>query len=465
MVVVGGGISGLSAAYRVQERARETGEAVHVTVLDAGERPGGVVETGRRDGFLWEGGPDSFITEKPAALALSRLLDMEPQVISTNKNFQQSFVARGDILLPTPEGFYLLAPSKLGPLFRTKILSWPGKVRAAMEPLIPLRRGGADESLASFVRRRLGSEVLDRLAQPMVAGIYSADPERLSLQATFPRFLDMEKKGGVLRSLWAARKKGVKAPSGPRYGLFASFEGGVGSLVQALLNRLPAETVVGKTVVRSVDKTRGGWRFIVNDGAVVEADGAILAVPSIVAAALLKSVDPIVSNLLAQTPYGDVATLNVAVRRDRLTHPLDGFGFVVPALENRAVTGCTFSSVKFAGRAPEGFALLRAFVGGPVLTASDGGLCDAVLKDLQGYLGLQGAPEWVELRRYPSSMPHYTLGHVDRVHDTFRRVSELNCLELAGNGFWGIGLPDCVAGGTAAADRMIAALQIIESDR
>ena len=466
VVVVGGGLSGLSAAHRVMELAASLGREVDLTILDSGARPGGVVETGRRDGVLWEGGPDSFITEKPAALALARRLGFESQVIGTNKNFQQSFVARGESLLPTPEGFYLLAPSKLGPLFRTKILSWPGKFRAALELIISPRPPVGDESLASFVRRRFGREVLDRLAQPMVAGIYSADPERLSLRATFPRFLEMEKKGGVIRTLLAARKKAatpVKGTSGPRYGLFASFENGVGSFVEALSQRLPPGTYKGNASVVRVSHTNGVWQLRLADGSVVEADGVILAVPSVVASGLLKTVDPALSHLLAQTPYNDVATVNVAVRRDRLAHPLNGFGFVVPAVENRTVTGCTFSSVKFPGRAPKGLALLRAFVGGAALSLNDDGLAASVLKDLGDFLGLEGAPEWMEVRRYPAAMPQYTLNHVERVRETFQRVSKLERLALAGNGYAGIGLPDCVASGEAAAERVVHALQIIES--
>lgn len=466
VVVVGGGLSGLSAAHRVLEQFRACGREVELTVLDGASRPGGVVETGRRGGFLWEGGPDSFITEKPAGLALSRRLGFEDQIIGTNKEFQQSFVGKGNRLLPTPEGFYLLAPSKLGPLFRTKILSWPGKMRAAMELFIPPRPGDADESLASFVRRRFGREVLDRLAQPMVAGIYSADPEQLSLRATFPRFLDMEKKGGVIRNLFAVRKKGPNGtPSGPRYGLFATFEKGVGSFVDALSKKLLPGTFRGNTTVTHLEQTSDAWRLRLQDGNVMEADAVILAVPSVVAAKLLGELDPPLARLLAQTPYSDVATVNVAVRRDRLNHPLNGFGFVVPALENRTVTGCTFSSVKFTGRAPRGFALLRAFVGGSALGKSDDELSSAVLRDLKDFLSLDGSPEWMEIRRYPVAMPQYMLGHVDRVKEIFQRVSLLDGLALAGNGYNGIGLPDCVASGEAAADRIFNALQIIESPR
>jgi oxygen-dependent protoporphyrinogen oxidase len=470
VVVVGGGLSGLSAAHRVWECAQGSGADVDVKILDAGSRPGGVVETVRRDGFLWEGGPDSFITEKPAAIALARRLGFDHQIRGTNRLFQQSFVARDGNLLPTPEGFYLLAPTKFWPLFRTRILSWPGKVRAAMELIVPPRRSGGDESLASFVRRRFGQEILDRLAQPMVAGIYSADPETLSLQATFPRFLEMEAKGGVIRSLLrarqAAKRKGVRplqGTSGPRYGLFAAFEKGVGSFLEAILQKLPAGTYVGNSRVTHLERSGSGWLLKCNGGDTFEADGVLLAVPSPVAAGLMGKLDGRVASLLSQTPYGDVATVNVAVRRDRLVHPLDGFGFVVPQVENRSVTGCTFSSVKFPGRAPEGFALLRAFVAGDVLKGSDDSLRAAVLKDLQDLLGLHGNPEWMEIRRYPAAMPHYTLGHVDRVRELFGRLSSIDGLALAGNGYMGIGLPDCVASGEAAADRIFRSLQIIES--
>lgn len=341
-----------------------------------------------------------------------------------------------------------------------------------MELFIPPKEGNADESLASFVRRRFGREVLDRLAQPMVAGIYSADPERLSLRATFPRFLDMEKKGGVIRNLFAVRKRGPFGPpganapsSGPRYGLFATFEKGVGSFVDALYKKIAPGTFRGNTTVTHLEQIRDVWRLRLQDGNVMEAEAVILAVPSVVAAKLLEESDPPLARLLAQTPYSDVATVNVAVRRDRLNHPLNGFGFVVPALEKRTVTGCTFSSVKFTGRAPRGFALLRAFVGGSALGLSDDELSSAVLRDLKDFVGLDGSPEWMEIRRYPAAMPQYMLGHVDRVKEIIQRVSLLDSLALAGNGYNGIGLPDCVASGEAAADRIFNALQIIESPR
>jgi oxygen-dependent protoporphyrinogen oxidase len=338
LVIVGGGITGLAAAYRAKKKAEEQGQQVHIQILDAGARPGGVIETVRRDGFLWEGGPDSFITDKPAALQLARELGLESQIIGTNKAHQQSFVARGGRLHPTPEGFYLLAPTKMGPLFRTKILSWPGKVRAALELVLPPRKSNGDESLASFVRRRFGREVLDRLAQPMVAGIYSADPETLSLQATFPRFLEMESRGGVIKNMLASRRRAPAVPpgtSGPRYGLFATFQDGVGTLVEALMARLPAQTYRPHRCVTRLEKGPTSWRLTIDGTETVESDEVVLAISAPQAARLVGEFDNDLAGLLAQTPYGDVATVNVAVQKQRLHHPLNGFGFVVPALKKR----------------------------------------------------------------------------------------------------------------------------------
>lgn len=459
VLIVGGGISGLSAAHHAGELARARGEAIELRVWDAGRRPGGVIETSRRDGLLWEGGPDSFITEKPAALALARRLGIDASIIGTNRRFQQSFVARGGRLHPTPEGFYLLAPTKLGPLFRTRLLSWPGKARAAMEIFLPSKKNGGDETLASFVRRRFGREVLDQLAQPMVAGIYSADPESLSLRATFPRFLEMEARGGVIRSLLAARRRAPAVPagtSGPRYGLFATFREGVGALVDRLVGALGPAVFCGGRTAQRLERSGNGWRVVDQNGAAGEADEIILACAAPAAAELLRPWEPGLAALLADIPYGDVATVNVAVRKEKIRHPLNGFGFVVPSNENRSVTGCTFSSVKFEGRAPDGMVLLRAFVGGPALGGSDGALRDAVRRDLRDFLGME-AEEWMEVRRYPGAMPHYTLGHQDRVAEIFNRVASLGGLSLCGNGYRGIGLPDCIALGEEAARRALRA--------
>lgn len=464
LLVVGAGASGLAAAHRAVELSGRRGDALDLTVFDARPRLGGVIETGRRDGFLWESGPDSFITEKPALLNLAERLGISDQIIGTNPAFQKSFVALRGRLHPTPEGFYLLAPSRLRPLIRTPLLTLWGKFRAAMELLIPARRSSRDESLASFVRRRFGRQVLDRLAQPMVAGIYSADPEKLSLRATFPRFLDMEAKGGVIRSLLRARRRKsggrgavpAQGTSGPRYGLFATFRNGIDTLVYALRNALPANALRPGMEVRSLAKTDGGWRATLSSGETVESPLVCLAISAPVAADLLRPVDTALAALLDGIPYGTVATVNLAYPRASVRHALDGFGFVVPSAEGRAVTGCTFCQVKFPHRAPEDRVLFRAFVGGDSLQLPDSELVERVRRDLKDYLGAEGEPIFAHLQRYPGAMPQYALGHLERVAAIFERLNKYHPgLVLAGNAYGGIGLPDAVASGESAAETVL----------
>ncbi len=440
IAVVGAGITGLAAAHRLFELAREAGEEIELTVLEGGARAGGVIETWRRDGYLCEAGPDSFLMEKPSLIALARRLGLEAAILGTNRSQARSFVVRRSKLYPTPAGFYLLAPSNFASL--------AGKLA------IPPRRGGGDESLASFVRRRFGREMLDRIAQPMVAGIYSADPEKLSLEATFPRFLEMEaKSGSVIRALRALRRPADRA-SGPRYGLFAAFTDGMESLVEKLLSLLPAGALRLRSGVTRLRRSGHTWRVTINGKEEIEADAVCLALPAYQAANLVREIDPKLGELLMSIPYNDVATVNVGIDRSRVGHPLDGFGFVVPIKEGRSLSGCTFSSVKFSGRAPKGKVLLRAFVGGAAFTLTDQAILEAVQKDLAKLLRFPGTPDWMDLRRYPSSMPQYTLGHKDRAAQIAERAGLHQGLALAGNGYQGIGLPDCVAQGQRAADHI-----------
>jgi protoporphyrinogen/coproporphyrinogen III oxidase len=483
VAIVGGGVSGLAAAHRFQELSRERERPLEVHLLEAGERLGGVIATEPRDGFLLEAGPDSFITDKPWALDLCRRLGLTEQLIGTNPSYRRSYVARAGRLYPVPEGFQLLAPSRLGPFLASGLFSWPGKLRMALEPLIPPRRGGEDESLAAFVERRLGREALARIAQPMVAGIYGADPRRLSLQATLPRFLKMEQEhGSLLRAMWTQRKasrgktenaktrrsegreEGQSAStgvSGARYGLFVSFDGGMQALVDALVARLPVGAVSFGARVTRLHCTGGGWRLAVegDTGKAEEAsyDAVCLALPAHRTAGLLSEVDAGLAEQLRAIPYGSAATVNLAYRRADVPHPLDGFGFVVPSSERRSLLGCTFSSVKFAGRAPEGHALLRAFLGGSPAPEDDA-VTAAVREDLRALLGITAAPLFVTVHRSPASMAQYTVGHLERVAAIEEATRRWPGLALAGNGFRGIGIPDCVHSGERAAEQIWEAL-------
>lgn len=501
VVIIGGGITGLAAAHRLIERQHESGKQVDLTLLEAGSRLGGIVQTREREGFLLESGPDSFISEKPEALTLTRRLGLESHLIETNKIHRRSFIVRQGRLLPVPEGFHLLAPSRFWPFIKSDIFSWAGKARMALDLLLP--RGNpngnrerdndaaADESLAQFVRRRLGREALERMAQPMVGGIYTADPERLSLRATMPRFLEMERQH---RSLIRALRKQSRSStttepsqiahgtSGARYSLFLSFDHGMQLLTDKLEERIlnfgsqisPANGF-GQSLIRvitaveslTLEREEGDatpkWKVRTNRDGIFVADALCLALPAYVSARLLSSVDAQLASELDGISYASSATVNLAYKREDIPHPLDGFGFVVPFIEGRSVIACTFSSVKFPGRAPQGHALLRAFVGGALqpemFELNEDELTSRVCSDLGDLLGIKQAPLFAEVSKWKRSMPQYHLGHLERVKQIRERVASLPGLALAGNAYTGLGIPDCIRSGELAADLIVSMLE------
>jgi oxygen-dependent protoporphyrinogen oxidase len=461
--VVGGGISGLAAAHRAVELAQERALPLELTVLEARDRLGGTIETERTDGFVIEAGPDSFISEKPWALALCRRLGLEGRLLGTDDRHRRTFVWFGGHLHPLPDGFQLLAPTKLTPFIGSSLFSWPGKLRMALEMARP-RGGGwmprasdADESLGSFVRRRLGAEALERVAQPLVAGIYTADPDELSLAATMPRFLELERRErSVVLALWrAGRRTPAEGVSGARWSLFVTLRGGMGELVDALAARLPPGTVALEQRVSGIERVGAGWRVSHASGDGVGADAVILASEAPATSRLLRYVDPAVAALLADVPYASSATIALAYRRADIPHPLDGFGFVVPRIERRALLACTFSSVKYPGRAPDGMTLLRCFVGGALdeamLTRSDDDLTATARAELRQALGVSAEPVLTRVRRWPRAMPQYRVGHLDRVEAIERALARLPRLAVAGSGYRGVGIADCVRSGEMAA--------------
>jgi oxygen-dependent protoporphyrinogen oxidase len=462
LVVIGGGIAGLSAAHRAVERARERGQGIELTLLEAGDRLGGIVQTERRDGFLVERGPDSFISEKPWALALCRRVGLEDRLVKTDDRFRTAFVAFGGRLHPLPEGFQLLAPTRLASLLRSSLFSWGGKLRMAMDLLLP-RGGDSDESLGAFVRRRLGREALERVAQPLIGGVYTADPDSLSLAATMPRFLEMERehRSVILAMRRAARRAPAPAAdaSGARWSLFVTFKDGMEELVQALAGRLPPGGVRLKERVTALERQGAGWRVATAGGTRVDADGVILATEAYQAARLLRPADPALGHLLEDIPYASSATVTLAYRRDAIRHPLDGFGFVVPQVERRPVLAGTFSSVKYPGRAPEGHALLRVFVGGALneaaVAADDGTLVTAARGELATLLGAEGEPLFTSVSRYVKAMPQYQVGHLTRVEAIESAARRLPGLALAGGAYRGVGIADCVHSGEEAAERLL----------
>ena len=476
VVVIGGGISGLSAAHRLLERSAQTKKKIKVVLLESSARLGGVVRTERRDGFLLEGGPDSFISEKPEAVALAKRLGLDSRLIETTKAHRRSFIVRRGKLHAVPEGFQLLAPTRFWPFVTTGIFSWTGKARMALDLVLPKRaaaNGGDDESLAQFVRRRLGHEALERMAQPMVGGIYTADPERLSLRATMPRFLEMEREHrSLIRAMWRRRRQQgaaeVRGTSGARYSLFLSFDEGMRVLVDGIVARLGSVDIRLRTGAQSLalDAASRQWKIKVGEGVdgseMINADAVCLALPAYASANLLRDVDGELAAELDRILYASTATVNLAYRRADIPHRLDGFGFVSPIIERRAALACTFSSVKFAGRAPEEHILLRAFVGGalqPEMYALDADqMVEAVRADLRELLGIEQPPLFAQVEKWPRSMAQYHLGHVELVERVRTRLGSFPSLKLAGNAYSGAGIPDCIRSGESAADEIMATL-------
>ena len=465
-VVIGGGITGLTACYRLTREAAANDLPFDVVLLEASDRLGGVIATRHEDGLLIEEGPDCFLATKPEGVELCDELGLGSELIGTTTEHRQSFIVRHGGLVPVPQGFYLMAPGSLWPFVTTRAFSWPGKLRMAMDLVLP-RRGASqnDESLDDFVSRRLGREALERMAQPMVGGIYTADPRHLSMQATMPQFLEMERRHrSLILALWKRQRRASSQQpgvSGARYGLFASFRHGMQTLVDALADRLPAGSVHLQTPARSVrrDPYTQRWSVSQQDGPELEADALCLALTAPQAGRLLADLDQELSARLHDVPYASSAIVTLVCDRADITHPLNGMGFVVPAIERRNLIACSFSSIKFAGRAPSGKVLLRAFVGGALQQEqahwSDVRLQNAVCEDLRQLLGLTGKPSLCRVSRHTNAMPQYHVGHLARIERLEALARRWPGLAMAGNAYHGVGVPDCIRSGENAARGML----------
>lgn len=484
IVVVGAGIAGLSAAYRAVRLAAERRLDAEIVVLEASHRTGGVIETLEKDGCVMELGPDSIITEKPWARALCEEIGLGSRIVGTRNENRQSFVAFGTKLHPIPEGFFMMAPSRFAPMATTKLFSWPGKLRMAADLVLPRRTDEADESLASFVRRRLGREALERAAQPMVGGVYTADPEKLSLRATMPRFIEMERRHrSLILGLADSRRRaergqesgGEGAAAGPRYALFISLDRGTAVLPDRLCELLPPGSIRTGVVVERIERDDDGWQVFTlgpapganhdalgADHEAIRADAVCIAAPAYATSRMVEGVAPELARSLNLIEYASSAIVNLVYRRDAIAHPLDGFGFVVPASEKRTLLACTFSSVKYPGRAPAGTVLLRAFVGGALFPETydmpDDRILAGIERDLAELVGVRARPLDAIVTRWPRSMPQYNVGHLERVARIEDEAGRFATLALAGAAYRGVGIPDCVRSGEAAAERLVTAL-------
>lgn len=471
VTVVGAGISGLAFAHRIQVLAARAGRPLQLNVLEAGAHAGGVIRTVRHGDCLLETGPDCWAGNKPAGIELCRELGLETDLIGTRPDVRRSFILHRGRLQRLPEGFFLISPMSVRALLATPLLSPLGKARMALELLAPRKRDDADESLASFVRRRFGHEALARIAQPMVAGIYTADPEKLSLQATFPQFLQWEREqGSVIRALRrkAAAEKAnaartgaeVARAAGPRYGMFVTLKQGLGALPGALAAQLPPGALRVNSPVASARREAGAWRVRLADGDDLACDLLCLALPAHASARLLEHSAPAASRALAEFEYAGAAVVNFVFARGQIAHAMDGIGAVIPSAEKRRLVAFSFSSVKFEGRAPEGKVVLRAFMGGalqPQIAAMDAAELQRVaLEELRSMVGITGEPEHCIAGSHRGAMAQYHVGHLPRVRAARAAVAALPGLSVIGNAFDGVGIPDCIRGANEAAQ---AALQ------
>jgi oxygen-dependent protoporphyrinogen oxidase len=467
VVIIGGGITGLSAAFYLERAARAIGQPIRCTIVERDSRLGGKIRTERvtdraaTDDFVVEGGPDSFVAQKPWAAELARDLGIGEKLHGSQPITPATYVLCNGTPQPLPDGTMLIVPTRFGPFARSPLISPLGKLRMALDLIIPAREDETDESLADFIRRRLGREALDRLAEPLMSGIHSAECERQSLLATFPRFRDIERRhGSIIRGMIAARRNAPRR-IGNESTPFMTIRGGVGALVEALTEQIEATILLGSGV-SAIEQTSDVGRYEVklNNGTNLLSDELIVTTPAYISADLVANIVPDLAMALRELRYVSTATVTICVREADITRTIGGYGVIIPRGEGRKINACTISSRKFAGRAPEGYALVRAFVGGSrtpqALNLSDEQLIDVVRSELRDILGIRAEPYFTRVYRWERGNPQYDVGHLDRIAAIEQLQPE--GLHLAGAAYHGVGIPDCVHQGRTIAETIVSTI-------
>jgi oxygen-dependent protoporphyrinogen oxidase len=465
IAIIGGGISGLSAAFAL-EKHRLAGAPVEYVVFESAPRLGGVLVTDRVDGCLVEAGPDSFLTEKPWASDLCREVGLGDQLIGSNDADRKTYILVKGRLALIPDGLMFMVPTKITPTVLSPLFSIGTKLRMAREWFHPPRRAESDETVAAFVERHYGSEMVDRLADPLLSGVYGGEAAQLSVRAVLPRFAEMEATHGSLgRAMLAARKKMASTSKAATRPLFTSLKDGMQQLVEAVVSRLPASALQSSTLVQDVQRQREGW--LVSTGhASDHFDAVIVATPAQAAAELLKTVSENLASELGGIRYTSSVTVNLGYDQSVRAALPPGFGFLIPRSEGKRMLAATFVHNKFPHRAPDDRALLRCFIGGArneqVLQAPDEEVLRIVREELRQIIGLTANPLFTRVYRWKGAMAQYGVGHLDRLQRIESLLRQLPGLTLAGNGYRGIGVPDCVRSGTEAAKRALLAVGLPE---
>jgi len=472
LVIVGGGIAGLSAAYYALKKSQKD---LEITILEKSSSWGGKITTDRLDGFVIEGGPDTFLATKPWAVDLCRDLGLDGRLRGTNPTQKNTYILKKGVLHPLPGGLTMMIPTDVMAMLRTGLLSWSAKARMGLDYFIPTASDNGDESLGAFVSRRLGREAYENLVEPLMSGIYAGDGDLLSLQATFPYLRDLELrhgsliKGALHLRRERARKSGQAAP-GSR-SMFLTPETGLMEIVEALVSHLAQHGVRLRdaTQVESLEKAGDSFTLHLPGGERLTAGGVILATPAFVSGKLLAGLNPGLGTELESIPYVSTATVSLGYKASDLPRPLDGYGYVIPRRENHLALACTWSSTKFPHRAPENFALLRVFIGRAgqegQIPWEEEGLLQIARDELAQTLGLHAAPVLSRVYMWERAMPQYNLGHLEKVGRIEKMVAAIPGLSLAGNAYHGIGIPDCIHSGELAAEQVVAGLLAASAGR
>jgi len=460
IIIIGGGIAGLAAAYRIQQEISE-GSPLECILVECGDRFGGKIVTEKSDGFVIERGPDSFISQKPAAIQLCQQLGIGDHLVSTNPKTPNTYVYTGGKLVTMPDGLSLMIPTKFLPFALTPLFSISGKIRMGLDLLIPRKVDKNDESLASFVRRRMGEEALRKMAEPMLAGIYASDPETMSIGSTFPMFVETERKYRSLILGMLARKKNMllRASKRPKssFSLFMTLKDGLGEMVDAVINKSPDIQFQSGAGVKSITGNEGDWSVQLDSGEEYKAQALILSTPAHITARLLQTVTPKAAKLLEQIKYVSTATVTIAYKKTGFSHPLNGFGFVVPKCEGRSILACTWTSSKFPHRAPEGYVMLRCYLGGAlqedIAEKDEQTMLNLVKQDLQEIMSIKEEPVFCKVFHNRKSNVQYQVNHSERIDAIMHELQE--GLFLAGSAYRGIGIPDCIQSGSQSAESAI----------
>jgi oxygen-dependent protoporphyrinogen oxidase len=467
IAIIGGGIAGLAAAYEL-EKMRAAGTPAEYTLYEERERLGGALASEITGGAVLERGPDSFLTEKPAAAELCRELGLGGELIPSNDESRKTFIVVRNRLVALPDGLMFLVPTKLIPTALSPLFSLPTKARMALELLRRPQPNGHDRSVAELVGQHFGQEAVDRLADPLLSGIYGGDATLLSAQTVLPRMVEMEAKyGSLTRGMLAAhrqmRARAKTNSSAAKPAIFTALRGGMSQLVDAIVARLDPASLRRSTPVRAIRRTFEGWNVITEAGS-ESYEAIVMAAPAWAAAELLEPVAPSLGEDLRAIPYSSSVTVNLVYDEARIGRLPEGFGFLVPAVEERAMLACTFVHRKFLGRTPPGKVVFRAFLGGikheAMLDESDATISTVVRREMSGILGaktLDAAtkPEYVQVTRWRRAMAQYAVGHKERIARIAAQVEAMPGLRLAGNAYDGIGVSDCIRLGRKAAREFV----------